>query len=82
MKAYVSVQASLLQMQSGGQNLATAALRPVLTGYQAKWDPENVWTLYRREKSQVPAKNTDPNFSLVQTVAWSGWEKGVRLHSL
>jgi len=60
MKADGRVQASLLQMQPSGQHLATADLCPVFTGEQAKWDPENVWKLYRREKSHVPARKRTP----------------------
>jgi hypothetical protein len=37
----------------------------VSIGYEAEWAPESVWTLWRIEKSLVPAGNGTPALQLV-----------------
>jgi hypothetical protein len=48
-----------------GKHHDPAALPAVPIGWEAGWDPEPVWTLWRKEKSLPPAGNQTPAVQLV-----------------
>jgi hypothetical protein len=57
-------------MEVSGQSHPTAALLPgkeplVPTKQEAGLAPRTVWTLWKREKSLVPAENRTPDVQLV-----------------
>jgi hypothetical protein len=63
-----------------GQLHASAALPsgkelPVRIGYEAKWDPETVWTTWRR-KNSWPYRDSNSELWVVQPVAsrYTDWD--------